>query len=85
MKELAKQAYIFGTIFVLANKLQVLGDALIRLLPLSNGFFWRVWLNSRSRRPSAKQPTTSAIPGRMPSAWRRPLNKTICNYCQRQK
>jgi len=39
MKELAKQAYIFGTIFVLANKLQVLGDAFDKNITIKQWLF----------------------------------------------
>lgn len=39
MNDLAKQAYIFGTIFVLANKLQVLGDAFDKNITIKQWLF----------------------------------------------
>lgn len=39
MNELEQKAYIFGAIFALSNKLQVLGDTFDKNI-LNNGFLW---------------------------------------------
>lgn len=39
MSELVKQAYIFGTVFILANKLQVLGDTFDKNITIKQWLF----------------------------------------------